>query len=234
MLTVTGLEVHYGPIHAVRGVDLTVDAGSITALLGANGAGKTSTLMAIAGARRISRGEVVFEGNSIAGRAVEDNVKAGLAVVPEGRRIFASLSVEENLRLAGNLVADRAVATQRRHELMAHFPILAERREQKAGLLSGGEQQMLAIARALMSSPRLLLLDEPSLGLAPKMVDRVFDIIDELKRSGIAILLVEQNVPMSLEVASRAVVLTSGRVTTSGLAADLADSDILRRGYMAA
>ena len=234
MLTVTGLEVHYGPIHAVRGVDLTVDAGSITALLGANGAGKTSTLMAIAGARRISKGEVLFEGRSIANRAVEDNVQSGIGVVPEGRRIFASLSVEENLVLAGSLVSDRAVATMRRHDLMGHFPILSERRDQKAGLLSGGEQQMLAIARALMSSPRLLLLDEPSLGLAPMMVDRVFDIIENLKASGIAILLVEQNVPMSLEVASHAVVLTSGRVTAAGSAADLANSDILRHGYMAA
>jgi branched-chain amino acid transport system ATP-binding protein len=234
MLTVTGLNVHYGPIHAVRGVDLSVEAGSVTALLGANGAGKTTTLMAIAGARKISSGRIVFEGEDIAGRAVEDNVRAGIAVVPEGRRVFASLSVEENLRLAGSLTGDAAAAAERRERMMEQFPILAERRAQKAGLLSGGEQQMLAVARALMSAPKLLLLDEPSLGLAPLMVNRVFDIIEDLKETGIAILLVEQNVPMSLEVAERAVVLTNGRISASGTAAELAGSDLVRRGYMAA
>jgi branched-chain amino acid transport system ATP-binding protein len=234
MLSVTGLNVHYGPIHAVRGVDLEVGEGSVTALLGANGAGKTSTLMAVAGARKVSGGDVVLAGQSIAGRHPEDNVRAGIAVVPEGRRVFAALSVEENLRIAGTLVADPAVSAERRQAMMERFPVLGERRSQKAGLLSGGEQQMLAVARALMSAPRLLLLDEPSLGLAPMMVNRVFDIIDELKESGLAILLVEQNVPMSLEVADRVVVLTNGRVTASGSAAELAGSDLLRHGYMAA
>jgi len=234
MLSVTGLNVHYGPIHAVRGVDLEVGEGSVTALLGANGAGKTSTLMAVAGARKVSGGDVVLAGRSIAGRHPEDNVRAGIAVVPEGRRVFAALSVEENLRIAGTLVADPAVSAERRQAMMERFPVLGERRSQKAGLLSGGEQQMLAVARALMSAPRLLLLDEPSLGLAPMMVNRVFDIIDELKESGLAILLVEQNVPMSLEVADRVVVLTNGRVTASGSAAELAGSDLLRHGYMAA
>jgi branched-chain amino acid transport system ATP-binding protein len=234
MLTVTGLNVHYGPIHAVRGVDLVVGEGSVTALLGANGAGKTSTLMAVAGARKPSAGDIVLDGRSIAGRPPEDNVRAGIAVVPEGRRVFAALSVEENLRIAGTLAPDAATAAERRRAMMERFPVLGERRNQKAGLLSGGEQQMLAVARALMSAPRLLLLDEPSLGLAPMMVNRVFDIIEELKDSGLAILLVEQNVPMSLEVADRAVVLTNGAVTAAGTADELAGSDLVRHGYMAA
>ena len=234
MLTVTGLDVHYGAVHAVKGVDLEVRAGSVTALLGAKGAGKTTTLMAIAGARRISGGTVTLGGEAIVGQAPEEIIRRGVAVVPEGRRVFASLSVMENLIVAGNLHADKAVAAARREEMMARFPILAERRRQKAGLLSGGEQQMLAVARALMSAPKLLLLDEPSLGLAPQMVDRVFDIIEALKAEGIAILLVEQNVPLSLEIADEAVVLANGRVSVAGPAAELANSDLVRSAYLAA
>ncbi len=234
MLTVTDLSVHYGPVHAVRGVDLTVRAGSVTALLGANGAGKTTTLMAVAGARKVSGGDIVLDGTSIVGSAPEDIIRAGVAVVPEGRRVFASLSVLENLVVAGSIAADAAVSRERRDEMMTRFPILAERRHQKAGLLSGGEQQMLAIARALMSAPRLLLLDEPSLGLAPQMVDRVFDLIEGLKAEGLAILLVEQNVPLSLEIADQAVVLANGRVSIAGTGAELADSDLVRAAYLAA
>ena len=234
MLTVTGLDVHYGAVHAVKGVDLAVRAGSVTALLGANGAGKTTTLMAIAGARRISGGTVSLDGQSIVGVAPEEIIRRGVGVVPEGRRVFASLSVFENLVVAGSLHTDKTAAAARREEMMERFPILAERRRQKAGLLSGGEQQMLAVARALMSSPRLLLLDEPSLGLAPQMVDRVFDIIEALKAEGIAILLVEQNVPLSLEIAEEAVVLANGRVSVSGPAAELAGSDLVRSAYLAA
>ncbi|MEM8664521.1 MAG: ABC transporter ATP-binding protein [Pseudomonadota bacterium] len=234
MLTVTGLDVHYGAVHAVRGVDLAVHAGSVTALLGANGAGKTTTLMAVAGARKISSGDVVYDGTSIVGTPPEDIIRRGVAVVPEGRRVFASLSVAENLIVAGSLNGDAAVSAQRRADMMDRFPILAERRHQKAGLLSGGEQQMLAVARALMSAPRLLLLDEPSLGLAPQMVDKVFDIIEALRDEGIAILLVEQNVPLSLEIAQEAVVLANGRVSVSGKAEELQKSDLVKAAYLAA
>ncbi|WMS42101.1 ABC transporter ATP-binding protein [Acuticoccus sp. MNP-M23] len=234
MLTVTDLSVHYGPVHAVRGVDLTVRAGSVTALLGANGAGKTTTLMAVAGARKVSGGDINLDGTSIVGTAPEDIIRAGVAVVPEGRRVFASLSVLENLVVSGSIAGDAALSRTRRDEMMSRFPILAERRHQKAGLLSGGEQQMLAVARALMSAPRLLLLDEPSLGLAPQMVDHVFDLIEGLKAEGLAILLVEQNVPLSLEIADEAVVLANGRVSIAGTAAELADSDLVRSAYMAA
>ncbi|UOM36875.1 ABC transporter ATP-binding protein [Acuticoccus sp. I52.16.1] len=234
MLTVRDLDVHYGSVHALAGVDLEVARGSVTALLGANGAGKTTTLMAVAGARRISAGTVDFEGRSLVGQRAEAIIRSGIAVVPEGRRVFASLTVEENLRVAGSLEPDAAKAARRRAAMMERFPILAERRAQRAGLLSGGEQQMLAIARALMSAPRLLLLDEPSLGLAPQMVDRVFDLIAELKAEGLAMLLVEQNVPLSLEIADRVVVLANGRVSVAGTAAELAGSDLIRGAYLAA
>ena len=234
MLRVAGLDVHYGPVHAVRGVDLAVAAGSVTALLGANGAGKTTTLMAIAGARRVSGGAIELEGRSILGASVEDLVRSGIGVVPEGRRVFASLTVEENLTVAGSQLGDAVRSAKRRAAMMERFPILAERRRQRAGLLSGGEQQMLSLARALIAEPKLLLLDEPSLGLAPQMVATVFDIIEELRASGIAILLVEQNVPMSLEVADHAVVLLNGRVALSGTGAELEGSDLVREAYMAA
>ncbi|RAI03377.1 ABC transporter ATP-binding protein [Acuticoccus sediminis] len=234
MLTVRGLDVHYGSVHALKGVDLEVARGTVTALLGANGAGKTSTLMAVAGARRASGGAIEFEGRALIGMRPEAIIRSGIGVVPEGRRVFASLTVEENLRVAGSLHTDRAEAERLRGAMMERFPILAERRTQRAGLLSGGEQQMLAIARALMSAPRLLLLDEPSLGLAPQMVDRVFDLIAELKAEGLAMLLVEQNVPLSLEIADRVVVLANGRVSVAGTAEELAGSDLIRGAYLAA
>ena len=234
MLTVTGLDVHYGAVHAVRGVDLAVRAGSVTALLGANGAGKTTTLMAVAGARRISGGDIVYDGASIVGTSPEDIIRRRVAVVPEGRRVFASLTVAENLIVAGSLNGDPALSAARRDEMMERFPILAERRRQRAGLLSGGEQQMLAVARALMSAPRRLLLDEPSLGLAPQMVDKVFDIIEALRDEGIAILLVEQNVPLSLEIAEEAVALANGSASVSGKAAELQKSDLVKAAYLAA
>ena len=234
MLSVTGLDVHYGPVHALKGVDIAVAPGSVTALLGANGAGKTTALMAIAGARPVTRGAIRFDGRDITGMRAEDIIRLGIGVVPEGRRVFASLTVEENLAVAGSLAADKAVSAARRAAMMDRFPILAERRTQRAGLLSGGEQQMLAIARALMAAPRLLLLDEPSLGLAPLMVDRVFDLIAELKAEGLAMLLVEQNVPLSLEIADRVAVLANGRVSVAGTAAELVESEAIRGAYMAA
>ncbi|MEM8853678.1 MAG: ABC transporter ATP-binding protein [Pseudomonadota bacterium] len=234
MLTVTALDVHYGPVHAVKGVDVTVASGAVTALLGANGAGKTTTLMAVAGARKISKGTIEFDGASLVGLSPEEVVRRGIGVSPEGRRVFASLSVQENLALAGSLHGDTQKSHHLRDQMMERFPILAERRNQRAGLLSGGEQQMLAVARALMSAPKLLLLDEPSLGLAPQMVDRIFLLIEELKAEGIAILLVEQNVPLSLEVADHAVVLANGRVSVSGSPRELATSDLVKAAYLAA
>lgn len=233
-LDVRRLEVRYGPVRAVRGVDLTVAPGAVTALLGANGAGKTTTVMAIVGARRIAGGSIAIFGEDAAGAAPEAIVRRGVAVSPEGRRIFASLTVEENLILAGAVVEDAAAAVDRRQALMARFPILGERRRQLAGLLSGGEQQMLAVARALMSGPRLLLLDEPSLGLAPQMVDQIFQIVEELRAEGIAILLVEQNAALALEVADHAVLLANGAVAAAGAPSEIANDALLRAAYLAA
>ncbi|MGF1501559.1 MAG: ABC transporter ATP-binding protein [Paracoccaceae bacterium] len=234
VLEVTALDIRYGPVHAVRGVSLGVAPGGVTALLGANGAGKTSTVMAVAGTRRIAGGTVRIFGRDMTGAAPEDIIRTGVAISAEGRRIFASLSVEENLKVAGALVPDAGVAADRRTALMERFPILGQRRRQLAGLLSGGEQQMLAVARALMSAPRLLLLDEPSLGLAPQMVDRIFDIVEELRDEGISILLVEQNATLALQVADRAVVLANGAVAAAGAARDIAGDAVLREAYLAA
>jgi branched-chain amino acid transport system ATP-binding protein len=233
MLDVAALSVRYGAVEAVRGLDLTVGRGEIVALLGANGAGKTSALSAIAGLVPAAGGRVTLDGADVTGLAAEALSRRGVALVPEGRRIFAGLTVAENLALGGAAHADAATRRARAAEMEARFPILAERRAQKAGLLSGGEQQMLAIARALMSGPRLLLMDEPSLGLAPQMVERVFDLIAALRAEGLTILLVEQNVPMSLDIADRAVVLANGRVALAGPARDLAASDALRSAYLA-
>lgn len=233
-LSLKALDVRYGPVQAVRGVDLTVAQGSVTALLGANGAGKTSTVMAVAGARRISGGTVSIFGQDMTGATPDAVVRAGVAISPEGRRVFGALSVEDNLTLAGSVLGDTVLAAQRRAAMMDRFPILAERRKQLSGLLSGGEQQMLALARALMSGPKLLLMDEPSLGLAPQMVDAVFGIIEELRSEGISILLVEQNATLALEVADHAVVLANGSVAAAGTPDELKNDTLLRAAYLAA
>lgn len=233
-LDIKGLEVRYGPIRAVRGVDLSVRTGGVTALLGANGAGKTSTVMAVAGAVPVSAGAVSLFGKDMTNAAPDAIVRAGAAISPEGRRVFAQLSVEENLRLAGSVLADAAEARARADEMTSRFPILAERRHQLAGLLSGGEQQMLAVARALMSKPRLLLMDEPSLGLAPQVVDQIFDLIEELKGDGISVLLVEQNAALALDICDHAVVLANGEVAAAGTPQDLANNAVLSAAYLAA
>ena len=233
-LDVSQLSVRYGPVRAVTDINLQVASGSVTTLLGANGAGKTSTVMAIAGARRVAAGSISIFGQDMTGASAEDIVRAGVAIAPEGRRIFASLSVEENLRLAGSVLADTASALDRCDAMMGRFPILGERKQQLAGLLSGGEQQMLAVARALMSFPKLLLMDEPSLGLAPQMVDQIFGMIEELREEGIAILLVEQNAALALEIADYAVVLSNGQVAAAGNPADLKNDKLLRAAYLAA
>ena len=233
-LILKSLDVRYGPVQAVRGVDLTVAKGSVTALLGANGAGKTSTVMAITGARKIAGGSVSIFGQDMTGATPDAIVRAGVAISPEGRRVFAALSVEDNLTLAGSVLGDKTLAATRRAAMMERFPILAERRKQLSGLLSGGEQQMLAVARALMSGPKLLLMDEPSLGLAPQMVDAIFGIVEELRNEGISILLVEQNATLALEIADHAVVLANGAVAAAGTPDELKNDKLLRAAYLAA
>ena len=221
MLSVEGLKVRYGQIEAVKGLDFTVAQGEIVTLLGANGAGKTSTLAAIAGLASAS-GVIRFEDRNLVGLKPEDISRLSIALTPEGRRVFPSLTVAENLLLGGAMHHDGAGLTAAREEMLALFPILSERYHQRAGLLSGGEQQMLAIARSLMSKPRLLLLDEPSLGLAPKIVDDVFRLIASLRGKGITILLVEQNAVRALDIADRGYVLVNGKITLKGKGSDLA------------
>lgn len=233
MLSVQNLKVCYGEIEALHGVDLDVGERKIVALVGANGAGKSTTLSAICGLLRPSAGRVTLAGEDVTGRPAEDVCRRGMALVPEGRRVFAQLTVAENLLLGGAAHPGPPVH-ERQEELLERFAILRSRYRQKAGDLSGGEQQMLAIARALMSRPKLLLLDEPSLGLAPQMVDRVFDLIAELRNGGLTILLVEQNVALALEIADSATVLANGAVALSGSARELASSDLVRQAYLGA
>lgn len=232
LLEVEDLTVAYGPIAAVRGVGLTVAAGEIVAVLGSNGAGKSTTLQAVTGLLPARRGRVVFDGQPVTGRATEQIVRLGMTLVPEGRRIFASMTVEENLRIGAAVRRDGTDAARVRDEMLTLFPILAARRLQTAGTLSGGEQQMLAIARALMSQPKLLLLDEPSLGLAPQVVESIFDLLVELRRRGLTLLVVEQNVHMALEIADRAYVIAHGEVAMSGTARELLASDAVERAYL--
>ncbi len=232
MLEVSGLKVKYGEAVAVKGISLSVPQGSIVVLLGANGAGKSSTLNAICGLIPAA-GTVRFEGRTISGRPVEEIVKNGIALTPEGRRVFPSLSVADNLHLGGAAHASGDELKRRAEAELDRFPILRERYHQKAGLLSGGEQQMLAIARSMMAAPRLLLLDEPSLGLAPLIVDQVFDLITDLRRKGLTILLVEQNAERALEIADYGYVLQTGEVVLEGKGADLARSDLVRQAYLA-
>lgn len=233
MLKVDNLSVAYGGVQAVRDVSLQVRQGEIAALLGANGAGKSSTLLAIIGSVKPREGRVFFEGRDITGTPPDQLVKQGIAMIPEGARVFARQPVEQNLRLGAYTVRDERVYRERLEKVYALFPRLKERREQLAGTMSGGERQMLAIGRALMSGPRLLLIDEPSLGLSPLLVEQVFDALAALNRDdGLSVLLVEQNMAQALEVAARAYVMQSGRVALSGEAAELAASDEVRQAYL--
>jgi branched-chain amino acid transport system ATP-binding protein len=232
LLSVDGLDVHYGGIHALKGVSLTVAAGQIVTLIGANGAGKTTTLRAISGMVKPTRGKVVFAGEPITNLPPHAIVARGLAHVPEGRGIFANLTVEENLQLGAYLRKDAAGVAKDRARALELFPRLRERLGQSAGTLSGGEQQMLAIARALLTRPKLLLLDEPSLGLAPQIVQLIFQIVRTIVAEGTTILLVEQNAHMALSVATTAHVLEVGALVTSGPAKDLAKDDKIRRAYL--
>jgi branched-chain amino acid transport system ATP-binding protein len=232
MLEIQGLHVHYGAIHALHGINVTVEQGQIATLIGSNGAGKSTTLRTVSGLLRPSSGCVLFEGKSISAMPAHQIVRMGLAQAPEGRGIFANLTVEENLDMGAFTRRDQDQIKKDREQALDLFPRVRERLKQNAGTLSGGEQQMLAIARALMARPRLLLLDEPSLGLAPQIVQTIFKIIREINAGGTTILLVEQNAHMALEVAHQGYVLEVGRIAMSDTAANLARSDEVRKAYL--
>ena len=232
MLKVENINVYYGAIHALKGISVEVKEGEIVTLIGANGAGKSTILRTISGLFRTKTGNVLFEGNSVAAMAPEEIVKKGISQVPEGRRIFANMSVEENLELGAYIRSDKPGIRKDIDKVFERFPRLGERRKQIAGTLSGGEQQMLAIGRGLMSQPRLLLLDEPSMGLAPLLVKEIFSIIKEINASGTTILLVEQNANMALSIAHQAYVLETGRITLSGSAKELMESEEVRKAYL--
>ena len=232
ILIVDNLRVTYGGVQAVRGISLEVRTGEITALLGANGAGKSSSLLAIVGAVKPKSGRVSFDGADITGLTPDALVRRGVALIPEGGRVFARQTVEQNLRLGAYTVSSETVYRERVDRVYTLFPLLAERRAQTAGTLSGGERQMLAIGRALMSTPRLLLVDEPSLGLSPLLVETVFETLASLNRSGASILLVEQNMVQALELATHAYVMQSGRIALAGTAREISASDEVRRAYL--
>ncbi|TAM85586.1 ABC transporter ATP-binding protein [bacterium] len=233
LLEIRDLHVAYGKIEALRGIDLDVAEGEIVALLGSNGAGKTTTLRTISGLLRPRSGQVLFAGTEVNRLRAHEIVALGLGHVPEGRRIFSSLTVDENLKLGGFLLRKRPnELTRRAQSLYETFPRLYERRTQLAGTLSGGEQQMLAIARALVLKPKLLILDEPSMGLAPKLVHMIFSIISKIRAEGVSILVVEQNARQALRTADRAYVLESGRIALAGPARELASDRRVRAAYL--
>ena len=232
LLALERLEVAYGGIRAVKGIDLAVAQGELVCLIGANGAGKTTTLKAVTGLVRPAGGRVVYEGRDIAGQRVHEIARCGLALVPEGRGVFPQLTIVENLAMGAYSRSDAAGVAADMERAFTHFPRLRERRTQVAGTLSGGEQQMLAIARALMSRPRLLLLDEPSMGLAPLMVERIFEVIRAIAAEGVTLLLVEQNARLALEASDRGYVLEGGLVTLSGESAALLDDPRIREAYL--
>ena len=232
LLEIKDLDVHYGGIHALKGVSLSIDAGEIVTLIGANGAGKTTTLRAISGLVKPTRGTVKFQGADITHVPAHSIVARGLVHAPEGRGIFSNMTVEENLEIGAFLRRDVGKIDEDRRYALSLFPRLQERLKQNAGTLSGGEQQMLAIARALMSRPKLLLLDEPSLGLAPQVVALIFKIVKTIAARGTTILLVEQNAHMALGVANRAYVLEVGEIVLDGPAKDLAKNDEIRKAYL--
>jgi branched-chain amino acid transport system ATP-binding protein len=221
MLMFENVHVRYGAIAALRGVSFRVNQGEMVGLIGVNGAGKTTSLMTIAGVLKPTQGTITFAGQPIVGQSPEEIVRKGIALVPEGRRIFPGLTVEENLRLGAAIRSDRAEIQRDLDEMCTRFPILGERLKQPGGTLSGGEQQQLAIARGLMSRPSLLMLDEPSLGLAPMLVTETFELVTQLRKTGVTILLVEQNVERTLEIADRAYLLNTGQVEFEGPAEEL-------------
>ena len=231
MLKVNDINVFYGAIHAVKDVSFEVKEGEIVTLIGANGAGKTTTLNTIAGLLHPKTGAVEFDGHPLSGLAAHKIVSRGLALVPEGRRVFLQMTVEDNLEM-GAFTQSNSTIKPGLERVYAQFPRLKERRRQIAGTLSGGEQQMLAMGRALMSNPKLLMLDEPSMGLAPILVEQIFDIIKSLHKSGTTILLVEQNAQMALSVADRGYVLETGRIVATGTGADLLNDEAVKKAYL--
>ncbi len=232
MLEVKDINVYYGAIHAIKGISLSVEEGEIVTLIGANGAGKSTTLRTISGLLKPKTGEINFLGKNIAGVPAHKIVREGISQVPEGRRIFAEMTVQENLELGAFTRSDKDEIQNDFKMVFGRFPRLEERRLQLAGTLSGGEQQMLAMGRALMSRPKLLLLDEPSMGLAPLLIREIFSIIADIHKTGTTVLLVEQNANMALSIANRAYVLETGRITISGDARELAASEDIRKAYL--
>ena len=232
LLSLEGLQVSYGGIRAVKGVDLHVEQGEVVCLIGANGAGKTTTLKAITGLVPPAGGKILYEGDELSGRKVHDIARRGLALVPEGRGVFAQLTIEENLAMGAYARNDSKAVASDVERVFTLFPRLKERRKQTAGTLSGGEQQMLAIARALMSRPKLLLLDEPSMGLAPLMVEKIFDVVRTIASEGVTLLLVEQNARLALEISRRGYVLEGGLVTLTGEGRTLLHDPRIREAYL--
>ncbi|MBQ1182591.1 MAG: ABC transporter ATP-binding protein [Phascolarctobacterium sp.] len=232
MLRVEDINVYYGAIHAIKGISLEVNDGEIVALIGSNGAGKSTTLRTISGLMKPKTGRIMYDGEDITGVPAHKIVGKGLCQVPEGRHVFANLTVLENLELGAYLRTDKEGIAKDMEMVFEKFPRLLERKDQLSGTLSGGEQQMLAMARALMSRPKLLLLDEPSMGLAPLLIKEIFNIIKEINASGTTVLLVEQNANMALSIADKAYVLETGRITLSGTAAELASSEEVRKAYL--
>ena len=234
MLEIKDLNVFYGAIHALKGVSLTVGDGELVSLIGANGAGKTTTLHTISGLLHAASGSVMLDGKDLQKVPANTIINLGLAHVPEGRHVFARMTVEENLRMGAYIIKDQKKIAENLEKVYGHFPRLKERYRQLAGTLSGGEQQMLATGRALMTDPKIVLMDEPSMGLSPLLVKEIFAIIQQLHDSGITILLVEQNAKMALAVSDRAYVLETGTIAMSGKAADLAEDDRVRKAYLGA
>ncbi len=232
MLRVEDINVYYGAIHAIKGISLDVTDGEIVALIGSNGAGKSTTLRTISGLMKPKTGKIIYEDQNIAGLSAHKIVGMGICQVPEGRRIFANMTVMENLEMGAYLRTDKDGIEQAMKGVFEKFPRLLERKDQVAGTLSGGEQQMLAMGRALMGKPKLLLMDEPSMGLAPLLVKEIFNIIKEINESGTTVLLVEQNANMALSIADKAYVLETGRITLSGTAKELASSEAVRKAYL--
>lgn len=232
LLQVNNIHVHYGPVAAVRGISLEVDEADFVTLIGSNGAGKSTTLRAISGLEQPSTGEIIFDGANIEKMSADRIVKLGIAHVPEGRRVFKDLTVTENLRLGAFTRDDQDGIEQDLEKIFERFPRLRERKDQMARTMSGGEQQMLAIGRALMSKPRMLLLDEPSLGLAPLIVQEIARILIEINRAGVAVMLVEQNAELALELARHGYVLETGNIALEGEADSLMDNDHVRRAYL--
>ena len=234
MLEIKDLNVFYGAVHAIKGISLNVEQGELVSLIGANGAGKTTTLHAISGLIPAASGTIELDGHNLQKTPPDKIISLGLAHVPEGRHVFARMTVEENLRMGAYIIRDAQKINENLEKVYSHFPRLKERRRQLAGTLSGGEQQMLATGRALMTDPSIVLMDEPSMGLSPLLVKEIFAIIEQLHESGITILLVEQNAKMALAVSDRAYVLETVKISMSGKASELAEDDRVRKAYLGA